>query len=219
MRPAVPCCAGMCCAALQHHRKLKIVVPCCAVLQGGGLFLRGLQQDKVGRGNVIVNSCSVTNNTAGFGGAVACDSCRAVFLNTNMSGNSAALQPLAALLGSNSSTCATGGRSNSSSRARDGACVAATGPVQQQSSIVGVQMGTVLGAGGAIGAVLKGRSFLRVCGDAGFPPGRVVGMTDNTAATTGGLVYMDQQGSCGSGGSCSGSGENECQSIRQFVQV
>jgi hypothetical protein len=212
---AVSCCAMLCNAAL-----------CCADPKGGGLFLRGLQQDKVGRGNVIINSCSITNNTAGFGGAVACDSCRAVFLNTDMSGNSAALQPLAALPGSGSSTCTTGGRSSSSSSssssaAGKGACVAAAGPVQQQSNTAKDQMGTVLGAGGAVAAVLKGRSFLRVCGGSESLPGRVAVMADNTAATTGGLVYMDQQGSCksGSGGSCSGSGESECQSIRQFAQV
>jgi hypothetical protein len=195
--------------------------PCYAVLQGGGVFLRGLQQDKVGRGNVIVNSCSIRNNTAGFGGAVACDSCRAVFLNTNMSGNSAAFKPLAALPGSHGSTCAAAGRNGSSSGTRDGACIAAAGPMQQQSSAAGPQMGTVLGAGGAIAAVLKGRSFLHVCKGLGSLPGRVADMADNTAATTGGLVYMDQQGACGSssGGSCSGSEETDCQSIGQSAQV
>jgi hypothetical protein len=53
--------------------------------------------------------------------------------------------------------------------------------------------GAVQGAGGAFAAILKGRSFLRICGERGLNA-TPAALTDNFAKVAGGLVYMHYQG-------------------------
>eukprot|EP00775_Hariotina_reticulata_P003871 gene3871-4126_t len=63
-----------------------------ASLAGGGIFLRGLQQDKLGSdGYTNISHIQLSNNTAGFGGGVACDGCRAIVYSSNITDNRAAV--------------------------------------------------------------------------------------------------------------------------------
>jgi len=183
---------------------------CSYAVQGGGMFLRGLQQDKLGQGNVVVMDSRITNNTAGFGGAVACSSCRAAFYNTTISGNSASLRPIpaAAAYSNNSSAACGSSLSNTSSNGTCLAVAAAGSPKQQQSGASMTLMNDIVkGAGGAVAAILAGKSYIRVCG---APNGKQVAMTDNTAATVGGLVYLSYQGEEGCDSSCGATAQYGC---------
>lgn len=174
------------------------------------MFLRGLQQDKLGQGNVVVINSRITNNTAGFGGAVACGSCRAAFYKTTISGNSASLRPIpAAATYSNSSAACGSGFSNSSSN-ETCLAAAAAGPLKQQQSDAAMALmnDIVKGAGGAVAAILAGKSFIRVCG---APNGKQAAMTDNSAATVGGLVYMSYQGEQGCDSSSGATAQYGCE--------
>lgn len=166
-----------------------------AAVQGGGLYLRGLQLDKLGQGNVAALSSSIANNTAQFGGGVACVLCRAFFHSTNMTGNTAVRLPrsaaaAAAVTGNDSAAC------NSSSESRGGGSSRTCTPAEQQQqqqrqSVTASMERAVQGSGGAIAALLNDRSFLRVCSDQDAAP---AALTDNAAEIAGGLVYMSYQG-------------------------
>jgi hypothetical protein len=76
--------------------------------------------------------------------------------------------------------------------------------------------GAVQGAGAAFAAILKGRSFLRVCGDRGLNAAPAA-FTDNFAEVAGGLVYMSSQQSttCQEqlSSSCGSAGQSGCASL------
>jgi hypothetical protein len=173
-------------------------------LQGGGLFMRGLQNDKLGStGQALLHNVMLHNNTAGFGGAVACDNCRAVLFNTSMTHNIAvrrdseatgskqqqrkeqpdSMQATTIVTVTNSSSS-----SNGSSNASANALITCQGD-DVQAAPAPLMVYQVRGAGGAIAANMAGNSFLVLCDD-GSSSSRNA-LLHNHAQAVGGAFYVN----------------------------
>jgi predicted outer membrane repeat protein len=58
-------------------------------LQGGGMYLHGMQVVPIASGASIIVGSTFSDNTASFGGAITCNNCRALLVATNITGNKA----------------------------------------------------------------------------------------------------------------------------------
>jgi predicted outer membrane repeat protein len=193
------------------------------VLQGGGLFMRGLQNDKLGSsGQALLHNVTLVNNTAGFGGAIACDSCRAVLVNTSILHNTAVRretdapgsqrqqqqqkqdQPVSMHITGPEVTAATtttssSSVSSSSSSGNASALLTCEGD-DVQAAPAALMAYQVRGAGGAIAANMAGNSFLVLCGSSSSGGGSSNAVLNNHARAVGGAFYVNYTSSAGCAG-------------------
>lgn len=185
--------------------KLTLDIACRAhAVQGGGVFLRGLQNDQLGStGQGVIHNTTIAHNTAGFGGGIACDSCRALLLANDISNNvavrrasgdqaaSAPAGPAGVAIAGITVISSTGssehgsGSFDSSSSSSTGSC----GADDLGLEPAGLMSYQVRGSGGAIAANLAGNSFLVLCGGTGDIKGNTV--VNNHAHAVGGAVYVN----------------------------
>jgi hypothetical protein len=165
------------------------------MLQGGGVFLKGLQRDRVGQGTTFLNNCKILNNTASFGGGMACSACRAVLSDVQLEGNNALLPAdLQNMILSRKAPTALS--SNSSGNSSQGiltpdAWQGAIGGGTQDVS--GHEQGwqrpyVVAGVGGGIAANLAGNSFVVLLNGST--------LDNNRAQQLGGGVYLNSSTTC-----------------------
>jgi hypothetical protein len=173
-----------------------------ACLQGGGIYSKGLQQDSLGAfGALIINHTMITNNTASFGGGIACDSCRAI-LAAQIDGNQAIRNVSLDNTTSNNWGSAPGGwgggwgGSSGGSSGSSGGCGNGTGSGSSAGSYLNPRRlrHAVLGAGGGVAANLAGNSYVVICvsgnGTSIDDRGKS-SLRNNTAQALGGAVYLN----------------------------
>jgi hypothetical protein len=181
---------------LMTTHMLHFYMPAC--LQGGGIYSKGLQQDSLGAfGALIINHTMITNNTASFGGGIACDSCRAI-LAAQIDGNQAIRNVSLDNTTSNNWGAAPGGWGGSSGSSSG--CGNGTGSGSSSSSSAANSMNprrlrhAVLGAGGGVAANLAGNSYVVICvsgnGTSIDDRGKS-SLRNNTAQALGGAVYLN----------------------------
>lgn len=164
-----------------------------------------MQQDSLGAfGALIINHTTITDNTASFGGGIACDGCRAI-IAAEIDGNQAirnismdaAAGPSPSL---NNGSGAWGGSNGGGSSAWSGSngnggsgCGGSAGGNSIASSLRKLRH-AVLGAGGGIAANLAGSSYVVICASGN---GRNINergrssLRNNTAWALGGAVYLN----------------------------
>lgn len=167
-------------------------------LQGGGIYSKGLQQDSLGAfGALIINHTTIINNTASFGGGIACDSCRAI-LAAQIDGNQAIRN--VSLDNATSSGWAGGGGawggeggsvvspvSSGCNNGTSGGGGNAISPMRRLRH-------AVLGAGGGIAANLAGNSYVIICvssNGSSVDDRWTSTLRNNTAEALGGAVYLN----------------------------
>jgi predicted outer membrane repeat protein len=180
----------------------------CSLLQGGGLFMRGLQNDNLGStGQTLLQNVTLANNTAGFGGAVACDNCRMLVSNTSMLHNTAVRIELQ---GSDSkkqqkqgnftagvaevmdSATITSSSSSNSSEGNTNATLQSCQGDDIQSAPAPLMAYQVRGAGGAIAANMAGNSFIVLCGSSSSSSSSSNNLLlHNHAQAVGGAFYVN----------------------------
>jgi hypothetical protein len=174
-------------------------------LQGGGIYSKGLQQDSLGSiGALIINHTAIINNTASFGGGIACDSCRAILAaqidNNRAIRNNSLQNETSGPWGSGGAAGAwaadggpiahvaarAAGCSNASSTGGSSA-LSTTNPLRRLRH-------AVLGAGGGIAANLAGNSYVVICvsgnGTSIDDRGKS-SLRHNSAQALGGAVYLN----------------------------
>jgi predicted outer membrane repeat protein len=165
-------------------------------LQGGGIYSKGLQQDSLGAfGALIINHTIVINNTASFGGGIACDSCRAI-LAAQIDGNQAIRN--VSLDNATSSGWAGGGvwggeGSPAVVSPASSGCSNGTGGGTNAISPMRRLRHAVLGAGGGIAANLAGNSYVIICvsGNGSSIDRGNSTLRNNRAEALGGAVYLN----------------------------
>jgi predicted outer membrane repeat protein len=172
--------------------------------QGGGLFMRGLQNDILGStGQTLLQNVTLANNTAGFGGAVACDNCRMLVSNTSMLHNTAVRRELpgskskqkqqqgssaAGVAEAMDSATVTSSNSSSSTEGNANATLQSCQGDDVQSAPAPLMSYQVRGAGGAIAANMAGNSFLVLC-RSGSSSNKL--LLHNHAQAVGGAFYVN----------------------------
>lgn len=169
-------------------------------VQGGGIYSKGLQQDSLGSlGALIINHTRIVNNTASFGGGIACDSCRAILaaqIDSNQAIRNISLDNVTTssgdLGGWGWGADGPGGVSVRGSRGcRNGT---GRGSALSTSPLRPATRHAVLGAGGGIAANLAGNSYVVICvsgnGTTIDDRGKST-LRNNSAQALGGAVYLN----------------------------
>ena len=182
-------------------------------MQGGGVFLKGLQKDTFGHGVTVLNNCIIADNTANFGGGLACSTCRAVLSNVTLEGNKA-LQPVSleltmtaksstekprASIGQSSNNSSSNDNSSSSSNTSSSSSSSSNNSNSSESTekskgdrsaadVSGHERGVLMpyiisGVGGGIAANLAGSSFILLNGAST--------LDNNKAGQLGGGIYLN----------------------------
>jgi predicted outer membrane repeat protein len=141
-------------------------------------------------GALIINHTSVINNTASFGGGIACDSCRAI-LAAQIDSNKAIRN--VSLDNSPTPSSVLWAASSGSNGGSSGGCRNGTSSGSSLNPARRLRH-AVLGAGGGIAANLAGNSYVVVCvsgnGTSLDDRGRST-LRHNTAQALGGAVYLN----------------------------
>jgi predicted outer membrane repeat protein len=174
--------------------------------------MRGLQNDKLGStGQTLLHDVTLENNTAGFGGAIACDNCRMLVSNSSLLRNTAVRRDLQGskqqqqhgntAAGAEALTSAASTGSSSSSSEGNATVPLITNSCRGddiQAAPAALMSHQVRGAGGAIAANMAGNSFLVLCGSSNNSSSNL--LLHNHAQAVGGAFYVNYTASA----DCSG---------------
>lgn len=141
------------------------------------MLLRGLQSDPLGAsGFSIIADSIIANNSASFGGGLACDSCRAM-LRASVTDNTA-LRLL-----NNKTAPPTKSHSRHAKRNSSIGGSAVCFDDASKDPAVALMQHQVAGSGGAVAGNMAGSTFLLLCAG--------TAMRDNHAAAVGGALYIN----------------------------